>query len=127
VYTFGAATGGGLTGLSLASGGQLVTHGDTRIAAVAWVAVGIVVLIAALVESSGGIGQLPESKWRVPERWLHWRSRIALGGMFGFLMGMGWLTQLRHAVAYGLAAILFLPQHRRMAWWSGRSMVHPVD
>lgn len=107
-YVLGASFGGLLVGLAFGTFGALLSRKAAAIEDSARIIVGAVIVAAAWAEWSGGLGRFPERRWRVPERWLFWKHRSGLGLAYGFLMGMGWLTQLRHATAYALAGILVL-------------------
>jgi hypothetical protein len=56
----------------------------------------------------GRAAELPQRRKQVPREWLLWPSKSATAFGFGLLIGAGWLTPLRFAAAYVLAAMLLL-------------------
>jgi hypothetical protein len=64
--------------------------------------------VALLLQWTGRVAPLPERHVQVPRYWLQWRRRSTTAAAFGVMLGAGFLTRLKYATAYTLAAILLL-------------------
>ena len=72
------------------------------------VLVAAIVIVAAALQWSGRLAPLPERRVQVPRRWLLWPSRTRAAAAFGLVIGSGFLTHLKHASAYALAALVLI-------------------
>ena len=107
-YLAAATASGALAGITLGGlGAVMKSASDPAPSALQFVVLAIVLLAAAL-QWSGKLSPLPERRVQVPRRWLLWRSRTLTAAAFGIVIGSGFLTHLKHASAYALAALVLI-------------------
>jgi hypothetical protein len=107
-YLAAATASGAIAGVTLGGpGAVLQSASDPALSALRILAVATVVLAAAL-QWSGRLSPLPERRVQVPRRWLLWRSRTLTAAAFGMIIGLGFLTHLKHASAYALGALVLI-------------------
>jgi hypothetical protein len=108
VYTLACCLGGATTGFVLAQLAATIRHASA-IGRVSLLPVaGAVALTAVACEWRGTVHPLPERRAQVPRRWVRWRRPTATAAAFGLMIGCGALTHLKHAAAYGLAAMILV-------------------
>lgn len=107
-YSIAAALGGASGGLLFGELGRgLAVHGLERMRVV-WLASGLVVALAVARELVGRLTPFPERRAQVPKRWLNWPHPTWWASAYGFVLGMGVLTYIHHAVGYVLLVLLLL-------------------
>lgn len=106
-YVVAATSGGVATAGMLALAGALLQSGGfDRGLLVACLAA--VVMLACWCEWHGRMRPLPERRAQVPRQWLAWHRLALTAAAFGFLIGAGVFTYLRHATTYVVAATVIL-------------------
>jgi hypothetical protein len=95
----GATTGAALGGLASLAALAGLSPGSLLLGALP------IILLAAWQQTRGVVALLPERKAQVPRTWLLWRHRTLTAAGFGFLIGAGVFTYLRHATAWTLAVL----------------------
>jgi len=107
IYAAASLAGGTVTGGILSLAGYGVSHATgSGSTALLWLLAPVAVA-AAYSQALGQVAPFPQRRAQVPTSWLRWRRHSATAGAFGFVIGSGALTYLKHATAWGLAALAF--------------------
>lgn len=108
-HVFAAGGGGALVAGMLAEAGTAARGLDPTTKSSVVLACGLLTAALAIgLELRGRVRPLPERRRQVPRGWLIWRRRWLTAAAFGFMLGAGVFTHLRHATMYALGAMVFL-------------------
>lgn len=107
-YALGTTIAGTATAASVSSIGALVGADSDSVVGILALSIAGMAVFLQLTPLTSAV--LPPRHRQVPRSWLDWRSQSATAFGWGLLIGCGFWTSLRFAVAYALAvALMVLP------------------
>jgi hypothetical protein len=104
VFAFAATVAAAGLGASLGGFGQLL-NGAPRPVMLGWLLIGLL-LVYGIADLRGHRLWVPSSTWRVPQTWSRC-GELPFAGLFGAVLGLGFITEVNYVGYYVLLAICF--------------------